>query len=93
MPRKYISPLIWLIAGGIMCVFLLRLGEAGRLSLSQIFLFYGALAVADAGLVTHTLLYRDENSSNVNFGFKLMGEVLLFLILVTFMLGDIFFAK
>ncbi len=92
MSRKFISPIIWLLAGGIMCIFLLRLGEAGRTSLSQIFLFYGALAVADAGLVTHTLLYREDNSSSVNFGAKLMAEGFLLVLIISFMIGDIFFA-
>ncbi len=92
MSRKFISPLIWLVAGVVMCVFLLRLGDYGRLALSQIFLFYGALAIADGGLITHTILYRRENSSSVNFGFKLMAEILLLVILASSMIGDIFFS-
>ncbi len=92
MRKKYIPPLIWLLAGILMCVFLIRLGSYDRLALSQVFLFYGALYVADAGLITHTVINRRENLSVTNFGFKLMAEVLIFLALVTFMIGDIFFS-
>ncbi len=93
MHKKYIAPLIWLLAGGIMCAFLLRLANGvDRMQLSQIFLFYGALYTADAGFVVGTLVNRKENLSVTNFGFKLMAEVLVFLALVTFMIGDIFFA-
>ncbi len=93
MRKKYIAPLIWLAAGALLCVFLIRLGSVDRLHISQILLFYGSLATAVAGLITHTILYRHENMSVTNFGFKLMAEVLLLLILGTFMIGDIFFAK
>ncbi len=92
MRTKYIPPFIWLAAGAVLCIFLIRLGSVDRLALSQIFLFYGALTIADAGLIVHTIINRKENVSVTNYGFKLMGEALLFLIIVTFMIGDIFFA-
>ncbi len=91
MKPKHIIPLIWIAAGGLMCAFLLRLGEVDRLALSQIFLFYGSFAVADAALVTQTIMNRRENVSKTNFGFKLMGEAVILLLLLVFMLKDIFF--
>ncbi len=92
MKPKFIPPLIWMAAGVMLCVFFVRTRDPAAGRLSQIFLLYGSLAVADGGLIAHTLINRRENLSSVNFGFKLMAEVIVMLAVGAFALGEIFFA-
>ncbi len=90
--KKHLPILVWIAAAALLCVFFARLGTgAARGDLMQIFLLYGSLIVGVLGLVTHTVLYREDNVSSVNFGYKLLAEAIVLLAIAAAMCKEIFF--
>jgi hypothetical protein len=90
--KRYLPAIVWLLAGVVLCIFFVQLSEntiGGELT--QIFLLYGALGLGVLGLVTHTIVHREDNSSSVNFGYKLLAEGVVLLALIAAMLKEIFF--
>ena len=90
--RKHIAPLIWIVAGVLMCIFFYRMNagvETG--TTGQILLFYGSLLTVLGGLVTRTILYREDNTSDINYGYKLLAEAILILAVLAGMTGALCF--
>ena len=78
--KKHIAPLIWIVAGVLLCVFFARMNAGVETtSPSQLWLFYGSLLTFMGGLVTRTVLFRADNASSINYGYKLLGEAILIL--------------
>ncbi len=91
MMKQHIAPLLWILGGIVFCIFLVSASTA--LPLVKHLLFYGSFLIIDAGCLARTLTNRHVNSSQSNFGLKLVGVILFFLLIaVSFtraVLGDI----
>ncbi len=82
--KKHIPPLLWILAAVLFCSFLVVSRSGGNALLGHC-LFYGSFAVLDVGCLVKTITNRHVNSSVTNYGFKLMGVLVFFLlILVSF---------
>ena len=91
--KKHIPPLLWILAGVLFCAFLVAAREASCTPLTRHLLFYGSLAVLDAGCLARTLLNRENNSCVTNFGYKLMAVGVFFLLIVISCIRAIFFPE
>lgn len=90
--KRHIPALIWSAAGILLCIYFVGFGQGLRLhDGAQLYLLYGALALAVGGYLTHVLLWRKENLSSVNFGYKLALGLLALLLLLSSFIKDLFF--
>ena len=90
--KRHIPYFIWIISGILLAVYVARVyQEVPSGEPSQIFLRFGAIYVFIIGMVARTLINRRENVCVTNFGFKLVGEGLLFLAALTAMLKLLLF--
>ena len=75
-----------------MCIFFYRMNAGVETStIGQILLFYGSLLTFMGGLITRTVLYREDNTSDVNYGYKLLGEAILVLAVISGMIAALCF--
>lgn len=90
--KKHVPYLIWIVSGILLAVYVARAYlNVPSEDASQIWLRFGAAYVFILGMVTRTVINRRENVCVTNFGFKLVGEGLLFLAALTAMLKLLLF--
>ena len=90
--KKHIPGIIWIAAGVLLAIYVMRAyQDVPQNATSQIVLRFGAIYVFIAGMVARTLINRRENVCVTNFGFKLVGEGILFLAALTSMLLTVLF--
>jgi len=83
--KRHLAPILWIAAGLLFCAFLVTTRSPGSSDLTRHLLFFGACLALDAGCAARTLVNRAENTSGVNFGFKLMAAgIFALLILIGF---------
>lgn len=90
--KKHIPSIIWIAAGILLAIYVARAyQDVPQDAASQIVLRFSAIYVFIAGMVARTLIHRRENVCVTNFGFKLVGEGLLFLAALSAMLKLLLF--
>ena len=91
MIKRLLPALIWCAAGVLLCIYFVGFGQGMRLmDGGQIFLVYGGLLLGVGGLMAHTILWRKDNLSRINFGYKIAVEIIVILLVLTSFLEDFF---